>query len=74
MEYRVVEIESHMTGSEASEIEIARFDSAYHAADYISASWYRGEARAGRLHVVDSDGSVLLSPYDLVDIGSGAWA
>ena len=35
--------------------------------------WYRGEARAGRLHLVDGDDAILLSPYDLVGIGSGAW-
>lgn len=74
MEYRVVEIDTHLPAEEAREVEIARFDSAYNAADYISAFWYRGEPRANRLHVVDSEGSILLSPYDLASIGSGTFA
>ena len=73
MEYRVVEIDTHLPPEQAKEVEVARFDSAYHAADFITASWYRGEVRSARLHVVDSQGSILLSPYDLVGIRPGAW-
>ena len=74
MEYRVVEIETHVPAEQAREIEIARFDSAYHAADYMTTSWRRGDKRAGRLHLKDGDGSILLSPYDLVEIATGSWA
>ena len=74
MEYRVVEIDTHMPEDQAQRTELARFDSAFHAADYMTRSWYRGELRAGRLHLTDGDGSILLSPSHLVGIGAGDWS
>ena len=65
MEYRVIEIDNRVS-DRARRLEIARFDSAYRAADYVSESWYRGDSRADRLYVIDTEDTILLTPYDLI--------
>ena len=54
-------------------IELAVFDSAYRAVDFITSAWYRGDSRAAYLSIVDSEGTVLLRPDDLIGINVSEW-
>jgi hypothetical protein len=67
VEYLVV---STQPGQEA---EIARFDSAYRAVDFITAAWFSGDPRAAHYCIVDSDGTTLLRPDDLIGIRAAEW-
>lgn len=63
MEYRVVEISVVRGELQTEQLEV--FESAYQAVDYMASSWYRAEERSARLYLIDSEGSVLLTPFDV---------
>ena len=56
--YRVIE------RNDGQDREHKRFESAYEAAAYITSAWIREDAAAGRLYVVDEDGTNLVEPFD----------
>lgn len=62
MEYRV--IERAASGDE----HVETFESAYDAVDFVASLWHRGEAVSARLYIVDTEGSVLLEPFDFYGI------
>ncbi|MBT8491739.1 MAG: hypothetical protein KJO07_01655 [Deltaproteobacteria bacterium] len=67
MEYRVISVEPGREG------EVARFESAYSAVDFITAAWFAGDARAGHYCIVDSEETVLLQPDDLIGVRASEW-
>ena len=68
MEYRVIEF-----FDKAME-ELAVFESAYDAVDYIVARAHQGEAKAFRMYVVDDEDTRIFGPTDLDQISRGASA
>ena len=67
MEYTVFEI-SLRDGIESRE-KHAVFDSAYEALRFMLNSKYRGDDLSKRLHLIDSGGTTLLRPVDIIDEG-----
>ena len=67
MDYRVMSIQP------GKAMEVARFDSAYDAVDYITGAWYRSDRGATELYLVESQDTILLRPDDLIGIRGSDW-